>query len=100
VPRLLKKEDRRFSVVPVVATPGLVDSVAAAGIPVAAVSAAGSVVDCVTGLSSCGAVDESAEGSSFPGTAGAVSVAAELAASFLPNRPPNIEARLFDLGAV
>lgn len=45
-------------------------------------------------------MDEIAEVSSFAGTAGAVSVAAGLAASFLPNRPPKIEARLFGLGAV
>lgn len=39
-------------------------------------------------------------GSSLTGTAGVVSVAAGLAASFLPNRPPKIEARLFGFGTV
>ena len=103
VPRLPKKEERRFSVGVVVA-PGVAASPVVLGAPVAAVCRVGSGLGSVTGLSSCGAVDDTVDGSSFAGTAGAVSVAAGVVAgpavSFLPKRPPKREARLFGLAAV
>ncbi len=100
LPKVLKKEERRLSVVPVLAAPGLVGSVAVAEVPLAMVPVTGSIGGCVIGVSSCVAVDGIVADSSLTGTAGVVSVAAGLAASFLPNRPPKIEARLFGFGRV
>lgn len=80
------------------AAAGVVASPAATGLSVlaAGVSAVGEV----TGLSSCGAVDDRADGSSFAGTAGGASVEAGATASFLPKILPKIEFLLFGFGAV
>ena len=99
VPRLPKKEVRRLSVGDrgEVAAAGVVASAAVAGVSVAAVvSAAGEA----TGLSSCGAVDDTVDCSSLAGAAGGVSVEAEVPASFLPKILPKIEFLLFGFGAV
>lgn len=80
-----------------VALPGAVASAAVAGVSV--VAAVVSAVD-VTGLSSCGAVDDTAGWSSFAGTVGGVSSEAGVGASFLPKILPKIEPLLFGFGAV
>ena len=73
-------------------------SVTAAGVSVVAAVVSG--VGEVTGLSSCGAVDDTADCSSFAGTVGGVSVEARVAASFLPKMLPKMEFLLFGFGAV
>ena len=98
VPRLEKKEVRRLPVGVVFETGEVVSALAAAG--AAVVSIAGAVVGSATGLSSCGAVSDTVEGSSLATRAGAVSVAAGLVVSFFPKRPPKREFLLFGLGAV
>ncbi len=75
-----------------------VASVTAAGVSVVAAVVSG--VGEVTGLSSCGAVDDTADCSSFAGTVGGVSVGAGVAASFLPKMLPKMEFLLFGFGAV
>lgn len=74
--------------------------VLAAVVGVSVVAGVVSVVDDVTGLSSCGAVDDTAECSSFAGTLGGVSVEVEFRASFLPKILPKIEFLLLGFGAV
>ena len=81
-----------------VALAGIVVSAAVAGVSVMA--GVVSAVDDDTGLSSCGAVDDTAECSSFAGTVGGVSVEGEFRASFLPKILPKIELLLFGFGAV
>lgn len=81
-----------------VALPGAVASAAVAGVSV--VAAVVSAVDVATGLSSCGAVDDTADWSSFAGTVGGVSSEAGVGASFLPKILPKIEPLLFGFGAV
>ena len=88
-PRLAKNEERRVPVGVVFVAGDVVSAAVVVGSVVSKVGAAADVGS-VTGLSSCGAVDDSAEGSSF-GATGAVSVAVGLVASFLPNRPPKRE---------
>ena len=73
-------------------------SAAVAGVSV--VAAVVSTVGEVTGLSSCGAVDETVDCSSFAGTAGGISADVGVAASFLPKMLPKIEFLLFGFGAV
>ena len=100
VPRLPKKEVRRLSVgdIGVVVAAGVDASAVVAGVSV--VAAVVSAVGEVTGLSSCGAVGETVDGSSLVGTAGGVSVEVGVAASFLPKILPKIELLLFGFGAV
>ena len=95
-PRLEKNEERR-PVGVVLEAGDVVSAAVVVGSAVSKVGAAGAVGS-VTGLSSCGAVDDSPEGSSFGATAGAVSVAVGLVASFLPNRPPKREFLFVGLG--
>ena len=89
-PRLAKNEERRVPVGVVFEAGDVVSAAVVEGSVVSKVGAA-AAVGSVTGLSSCGAVDDSAEGSSFGATAGAVSFAVGLVASFLPNKPPKRE---------
>ena len=96
-PRFAKNEERRVPVGVVFEAGAVVSAAVVVGSVVSKVGAAGTVGS-VTGLSSCGAVDDSAEGSSFGVTAGAVSVAVGLVASFLPNRPPKREFLFVGLG--
>lgn len=81
-----------------VALPGTVASAVVTGVSV--VAAVVSAVDVGTGLSSCGAVDDTADWSSFAGTVGGVSSEAGVGASFLPKILPKIEPLLFGFGAV
>ena len=77
---------------------GVIVSAAVAGVSM--VAGVVSAVDDVTGLSSCGAVDDTAGCSSFAGTLGGVSVEPEFRASFLPKILPKIEFLLLGFGAV
>ena len=101
VPRLPKKEVRRLSVGDMGEAVEAADAVVSAAVEgVSVVATVGSVVDEVTGLSSCGAVDDTTDDSSFAGTDGGVSVEPGFKTSFLPKILPKIEFLLFGLCAV
>ena len=80
------------------AVTGAVVSAVVAGVSV--VAAVVSEVGEVTGLSSCGAVDDLVDGSSFAGTVDGVSAEVGATTSFFPKILPKMEFLLFGFGAV